>query len=129
MPRDFPLVARHTNLSQIWGVGHSTGRSWVAWVTYGVLFMGMFLASVAFAEQIDLFEESSTQDEEALSCLAMALVEDGPTSVERCGCAAQTITPVELSPLLNQSACFSSSVPVRGSPKLRTHQGVSIYRI
>ena len=40
---------------------------------YGLLLVWLFLAGVALAEQVDLLIETSTQDEQALSALVLAI--------------------------------------------------------
>ena len=109
--------------------GHSTGRPWFVWMTYGLLSVWLFLGSVAFAEQVNLFEETSTQDEDALVCLAMALHDEGPTLNVRLLSAVRNILPVQLPSLLSDSVFLSASGPMGHSPTLRPHQCVSIYRI
>ena len=125
-------MVKYMNTSQtLVGNGHSTGRPWFVWMTYGLLSVWLFLGSVAFAEQVDLLAETSTQDEEALSCFASALLNDDRFLPDG---LIGSFTAVPFSLVIADSLALSGldpllSSPVLSPPGLRPHQRVSVYRI
>ena len=124
------ITLKHMNTSQVHAdADPSTERPWFVWVTYGLLFVWMCLGSVALAEQVNLFAETSTQDEDALVGLTMALHDEGPSLDGRLISAVRNILPLQLPSLPSDSVFFSASGPMGRSPTLRSHQCVSIYRI
>jgi hypothetical protein len=104
-------------------------RPGLLWVTYGILSFWLFLGSVAFAEQVNLFAETSSQDEEALFCLASALLNDVLSQEDRFVGSVRATIAGPLSLLLGNPLFLSASVPILKSPALRSHQRVSVYRI
>jgi hypothetical protein len=99
-------------------------RPGLLWVIYGILSIWLFLGSVAFAEQLNFLEETSSQDEEALLRLAFALNETVPPLES----LIQPVRAVFADVLLGDSR-VSVSVPVLSFPTLRPHQRISVYRI
>lgn len=120
-------IARHLRVSIM--ISSITPK--LPWVICGMLSIWLFLGSVAFAEQVNLFAETSSQDEEALLCFASALINDDRVLQDRF-IGSVTAIPFSLVvanfPLLSALAPLLNS-PVPSSPALRPHQRVSIYRI
>jgi len=77
----------------------------------------------------DLSAETSTQDEEALLCLAFALSANVPPLDDPFIGSVRAVLAEQLSPLLADSLFISGLDAVLGSPALRSHQRVSVYRI
>lgn len=100
-----------------------------AWCSWGLLAVWLFLGSFALSEKINLWDETSAQDEAALAQLAFALKSD--------------ISPLEEQPISAVTAIVSASTLVRSSfgirqtdpnslncaTALRPHQQISVYRI
>lgn len=95
----------------------------------GLLAAWLFLGCLAFADQINLTQETSAQDEHALAQLASGLKPD-MLSVEGWFSSAliaqaSTSLPLVFAEAVHRTDCTS----VHDLPALRLHQRVSIYRI
>lgn len=107
----------------------SSERLVLVWISCGMVVIWLFLGSVAFAEQVNLLAETSSQDEEALLSLASALLHDDRSLQDRFIGSVRAIVAVPLSLMVADPLLISAADPVLSSPTLRSHQRVSIYRI
>lgn len=98
------------------------------WIIWGLVAVWCCLGSVAFTEAVNLWDETSAQDEVALSELASTLKSDAFTLEERViHWATATITMATYyTPLLG--VCPTGDARDL-STALRSHQAICIYRI
>ena len=105
------------------------GTTGCSWVTWSLLAVWLSLGCVGLAEQLHLWDETTTQDEAALDELAFAIKPD--TSPVDEGGVRWAIPVITLpSPPLstwNRSESLSDIHPPK--PALRPHQQYSVYRI
>ena len=118
-------IARHVQVSIV----ISSERLVLVWISCGMVVIWLFLGSVAFAEQVNLLAETSSQDEEALLSLASALLHDDRSLQDRFIGSVRAIVAVPFSLVVADPLVISALDPVLSSPTLRLHQRVSIYRI
>ena len=95
---------------------------------WGLLSLWLFFGSVAFVEQINSLLDTSDQDEEALSQLAVSIKPDVPTLQKQLTNSVTATVMVAPSLTLTTDLSHSISIPAQNLP-LRPHQRVSVYRI
>ena len=102
----------------------------VSGVVWGLLSLWLFFGGLAFAEQMNLLDETSGQDEEVLFELASVL-KSNDTSVDGTLTANSVTITVTCVPLLVQetNGFRSATNGLYDHSALRPHQRVSVYRI
>ena len=101
-------------------------RSWIIW---GLLAVCFCLGSVAFAEELNLWDETSTQDEAALSELCMTLKSDASLLEEHViRVMSATVSPSAFY-LSTSHTSLTNDISWPLSSALRSHQAICIYRI
>lgn len=98
-------------------------------ICWGLLAVWLFLGGVAFAEELQLWDETSTQDEAALAELADALIPDRAPSEDLIIHEATGSLPPPIFDNSSSGMVPRDSALMHGSPSLRTHQRVLVYRI
>jgi len=104
--------------------------AFVSGVVWGLLSLWLFFGGLAFAEQLNMLNETSGEDEEVLFELASVLKSDDTSGDGKLTRNSVTIT-FTCVPLLVQETGGSRS-PTNGlhdHSALRPHQRVSVYRI
>lgn len=100
-----------------------------AWWCWGLLTIWLCLGGVAFAEQINLLDETSTQDEVALASLAEGMKSSASPAQDPTVHSVTTTVPA------SDILCFAPAIgwtgPASAYPAstLRLHQQTSVYRI
>jgi len=99
------------------------------WVTWGLLVIWLLFGGLAFAEQINLLAETSSQDEDALSALASSIKPDAPA-------LHLPLSHQDFSAVLDLTTHSRVAAPSppglvtsNSSSTLRRHQRISVYRI
>ena len=95
----------------------------------GLLAAWLFFGGLAFADQMNLTQETSAQDEHALLQLASGLKTDVPHLEGWLSNAGIANASVSLSPVSTEAASQVPYKTVQALPALRLHQRMSIYRI
>lgn len=99
-------------------------------VTRGLIAVWLFLGCLALTDQMQLTQETSSQDEEALLQLASCLKPDVPQL--ECALSNSGISDASVSSSLfttEEDASQETRSIVQVVPTLRLHQLVSVYRI
>ena len=100
-----------------------------AWCYWGLLTVWLCLGNVAFAEQINLWDETSTQDEAALAELGTTLKSDASSLEDQRAHSVMAIVPASTVFYATPGICRTSSQTPHCATALRSHQQVSVYRI
>jgi hypothetical protein len=96
-----------------------------------LLSLWLFFGSLAFAEELNVIVETSSQDEAALMQLVHTLKPDVPTFEGRMiSTVTATLTALTSPlPILPASLSLSDWIPAPNHSALRLHQHLSVYRI
>ena len=97
-------------------------------IIWSLLSLWLFFGSVAFIEQINSLLDTSDQDEQALSQLAVSLKPDLPTLQKQLTSSGTATVMVAASLTIATGLSQSISIPAQNLA-LRPHQRVSVYRI
>jgi len=105
------------------------GTTGCSWVTWSLLAVWLSLGCVGLAEQLHLWDETTTQDEAALDELAFAIKPDTSPLDEggvRWAISVITLPTLPLTTWIRSEILSEVHHP---TPALRPHQRCSVYRI
>lgn len=100
-------------------------------VIWNLLSLWLFFSSLAFAEELNVIVETSSQDEGALVQLVHTLKPDvPPLDGQMISAVTATLTALTSPrPILPAFLSLTGWIPVHDLPPLRLHQRLSVYRL
>lgn len=101
----------------------------IASCSWGLLAVWLCLGSLAFAEQINLWDETTTQDEAALAELGTMRKSDASPLEEQMIHSVTGTVSASTFFLATSGICRTDSASLHRATALRSHQQVSVYRI